>query len=146
MGWPRTVTRRRAPTASRAPQCLASQITEMVIPTTGRHLQRLVVPTECDPAEFNWALVADRVPLQTAPFQMLNLNTGAGTQIWYTFTPKQVCTPTAPVGAQCPPPPPPRVGDEHERDLVEVKGIAVWILNHLVDATRHRWRNGNGGP
>ena len=26
---------------------------------------------------------------------------------------------------------------EHERDLVEVKGIAVWILNVLVDATRH---------
>ena len=35
---------------------------------------------------------------------------------------------------------------EHERDLVEVKGIAVWILNVLVDATRHRWRNGNSGP
>ena len=26
---------------------------------------------------------------------------------------------------------------EHERDLVEVKGIAVWDLNVLVDATRH---------
>ena len=26
---------------------------------------------------------------------------------------------------------------EHERDLVEMKGIAVWILNVLVDATRH---------
>ena len=26
---------------------------------------------------------------------------------------------------------------EHERDLVEVKGIAVWILNVLVDAIRH---------
>ena len=26
---------------------------------------------------------------------------------------------------------------EHERDLVEVKGIAVRILNVLVDATRH---------
>ena len=26
---------------------------------------------------------------------------------------------------------------EHESDLVEVKGIAVWILNVLVDATRH---------
>ena len=26
---------------------------------------------------------------------------------------------------------------EHERDLVEVKGIAVWILNVLVEATRH---------
>ena len=26
---------------------------------------------------------------------------------------------------------------EHECGLVEVKGIAVWILNVLVDATRH---------
>ena len=35
---------------------------------------------------------------------------------------------------------------EQEHDLVEVKGIAVWILNVLVNATRHRWRNRNGGP
>ena len=37
-------------------------------------------------------------------------------------------------------PPPPEMEalrHEHERDLVEVKGIAVWILNVLVDATRH---------
>ena len=26
---------------------------------------------------------------------------------------------------------------EHEHDLLEVGGIAVWILNILVDATRH---------
>ena len=35
---------------------------------------------------------------------------------------------------------------EHECGLVEVKGNAVWILHVLVDATRHRWRNRNGGP
>ena len=35
---------------------------------------------------------------------------------------------------------------EHECDLMVVKGIAVWIQNVLVDATRHRRRSGNGGP
>ena len=34
---------------------------------------------------------------------------------------------------------------EHERDHVEVKGIAVWILNVLVDATRHHGER-DGGP
>ena len=35
---------------------------------------------------------------------------------------------------------------EHCCAIGEVKGIAVWILNILVDAARHQRRNGNGGP
>ena len=35
---------------------------------------------------------------------------------------------------------------DHCHVLFEVTGMAVWILNVLIDTTRHRWRNKNGGP
>eukprot|EP01004_Peranema_trichophorum_P007723 NODE_649_length_2504_cov_35.898782_g556_i0.p1 GENE.NODE_649_length_2504_cov_35.898782_g556_i0~~NODE_649_length_2504_cov_35.898782_g556_i0.p1 ORF type:complete len:749 (+),score=163.64 NODE_649_length_2504_cov_35.898782_g556_i0:178-2247(+) len=71
-------------------QPLANTLSETIIPTTGRHLQRLVIPKSSETVRCHWNLNKGKVPLRTAPFQLLNLNTGSSIQIWYTFTPKQV--------------------------------------------------------
>eukprot|EP01012_Entosiphon_sulcatum_P005935 TRINITY_DN12767_c0_g1_i1.p1 TRINITY_DN12767_c0_g1~~TRINITY_DN12767_c0_g1_i1.p1 ORF type:complete len:1244 (-),score=235.26 TRINITY_DN12767_c0_g1_i1:474-4205(-) len=70
-------------------QSLAHQIADHLIPTTGRQLQKLIIPKSANSTTFLWDMLQHRNPIATAPFQYLNLNTGSSTQIWFTFTPKQ---------------------------------------------------------